>query len=282
MSIWNRDIVQRLLHDLFLYSPRLFQKNDTELVRFPGHKGILFIYDPEIYNERTTDKQFLYKLKLETETTGQELMIVYLPELAHKYSITLNRIKYRLQDAKARVRAKKCQIRDLTSVEYKNFINEFHIQGSIVSSIKYGLFKDDLLLAAMSFNKSRYNKDYEYEMGRYCVRPGFVIHGNASRLLHHFIREKDPKSIITYCDYRWSSGRVYEAIGFKLLHDSACGFFWAKDGQMYNRRGWWKARLPEKLDHFDPNLSAHNNMRANGFVKIYDIGQRTYVWHKEA
>jgi hypothetical protein len=45
---------------------------------------------------------------------------------------------------------------------------------------------------------------------------------------------------------------------------------------MYNRRGWWKGKLSQKLENFDPSISAHNNMRNNGFVKFFDLGQRVF------
>jgi len=57
-------------------------------------------------------------------------------------------------------------------------------------------------------------------------------------------------------------------------------FFWYKDGKTYNRRGFWKNTLKDKLQYFDSSMSAHNNMRNNGYVKIWDLGQGKYVYQK--
>jgi hypothetical protein len=38
--------------------------------------------------------------------------------------------------------------------------------------------------------------------------------------------------------------------------------------------------LPKKLEIFDPSISAHNNMRANGYIKIFEMGQLKFGWNK--
>ena len=70
----------------------------------------------------------------------------------------------------------------------------------------------------------------------------------------------------------------YEQNGFKRLEDSDQGFFWWKDNLIHNRRGLWKGLLPKKLERFDPQISAHNNLRNHGYVKIWDIGQSKFEW----
>ncbi|MCD8541094.1 MAG: hypothetical protein LRY55_16055 [Leadbetterella sp.] len=75
----------------------------------------------------------------------------------------------------------------------------------------------ELLMAVMTFSGPRSFRDgtKSYELVRFAVRCNFHVQGGFSRLLQHFIREKDPDSVMTYVDLDWYSGTVYEALGFE-------------------------------------------------------------------
>mgnify|MGYP007037140579 CR=1 FL=1 len=64
----------------------------------------------------------------------------------------------------------------------------------------------------MTFGKPRYNKNYEYELIRYCSSKNIV--GGAEKLFNYFIKTYNPKSIISYCDWSKFNGDVYLKLGF--------------------------------------------------------------------
>lgn len=50
-------------------------------------------------------------------------------------------------------------MKEIDSETYKDFLNEYHIQDSIKSPIRYGLFDADELVSVIGFGKSRFKKD---------------------------------------------------------------------------------------------------------------------------
>lgn len=84
----------------------------------------------------------------------------------------------------------------------------------------------------MTFGKCRFDKKHEWEMLRFCCKLGHHVIGGAGKLLKHFERQYAPKSIVSYADRRWSQGKLYEALGFKLDHASAPNYWYFKNCSM--------------------------------------------------
>lgn len=78
----------------------------------------------------------------------------------------------------------------------------------------------------MTFSKCRFDKKHEWEMLRFCSKLGYHIPGAAGKLLKYFERNYKPKSLVTYADRRWSQGKLYNTLGFNLLHKSPPNYFY--------------------------------------------------------
>lgn len=64
--------------------------------------------------------------------------------------------------------ARKCEIKEISSKESKNFVNQNHIQGNAPSTIKIGLFFKEKLVSVMTFGKRPMFNSNEYEIIRFC------------------------------------------------------------------------------------------------------------------
>ena len=118
-------------------------------------------------------------------------------------------------------------------------------------------------------------------MLRFCNKLNTTVVGGASRLFQHFIRAVNPMEIISYCDRRWSIGKLYTTIGFKLDHISDPNYWYVIDGNHREHRfNWRKDVLKDKLKEFDPNMTEYENMIHNGYDKIYDCGNYVFKWLK--
>ena len=113
------------------------------------------------------------------------------------------------------------------------------MQGAVNAKVNLGLFYEDELVSLMTFGKCRFDKKHEWEMLRFCNKLGYHIVGGAGKLLKHFERNLKPKSLVSYADRRWSQGKLYKALGFKLDHISAPNYwYWNKKSsilQLENR-----------------------------------------------
>ena len=239
----------------------------------------LFIIDEEKYNEKTINKLYFKELVKQFSNNNVQLMLLYSTYFDNKFDIVTSRLLYRLKNTAVKIDARKCVIKEVTYSIAKDFLNKYHFQGNVMSKIRVGLFYHDELVSLIVMNKPRYNKEYEYEIGRYVVKFNYNVRGNFSKMINYFITTYKPKSILTYHDALFGDNKVYKQSGFTELLESPPGFFWYKDGKTFNRRGFWKNTLKDKLPTFDPEMSAHNNMRINGgYTKVWDIGQKKFLW----
>ena len=183
-----------------------------------------------------------------------------------------------------KIYARKCIIREISDNSLiREFLENNHLQGFVGSSIKLGLFYNDELISLMIFGKIRYSKKYEWEMIRFCNKKYLNVVGGASKLFKYFIRNYNPKTIVSYADKRHSGGQLYKTLGFEHSHDSAPNYFYFKHGNiiLYPRVKFQKHKLEKKLENFDLNLSESKNMFNNGYRKIWDCGNMIYVWKNQ-
>lgn len=174
-----------------------------------------------------------------------------------------------------RIFARKCIVKTLTSLEERNFVNNYHIQGYIPSKMSVGLFYQDELVSLMSVGKSRFNTDAEFELLRYCTKKGLTVVGGGSRLLTK-LRKSCP-SIITYCDLSKSSGNGYTAMGFTHIRDTTPGYFWTDGNTVISRFKAQRAQLKNWLTSYDQNLSESENMFAAKYRRYHDCGNRVFL-----
>ena len=117
-------------------------------------------------------------------------------------------------------------------------------------------------------------------MHRFCNKLGYQIIGGASKLFKYFLNNHNPKSILTYPNRRYSDGTFYEKIGFTSIgYSKPSHWYFGKniDG-LASRNQFQKHLLSDKLDDFNPELTAWENMKLNGYDRIWDCGKLVYEW----
>lgn len=224
----------------------------------------------------------LQKTKL-CESKGIQLIHIFEDEWNSKQDIVKDRIKSILGIYDTKIGARQCEIRIVSNSECKEFLNNNHMQGYIPANINFGLFYNNELVSLMTFGSYRKSlgsekKENEYEMYRFCNKLGYHISGGASKLLKKFEELVKPKKLISYCDRRWSQGKLYKSIGFQLIKETQPNYFYVIDQRRENRFKYRKSQLSTLLKNFDPELSEEENMKNNNYYKIYDCGN--YLFEK--
>lgn len=212
------------------------------------------------------------------EKKGLTLYQIFEHEWISKQSIVESRIASVLGIYGVRHAARELKLaRVLPEVE-RAFFDKNHLQGYVRSSVCYGLFAGDELISAMSFGKARWNKIYDYEMLRLATKLHTQVVGGPQRLLAAFKKEQAGKSLVTYADLRWGSGAVYQKLGFTFIHDAAPNYWYFKtQSRVESRVKYQKHKLAGILKIFDPAKSEKDNMKANGFLRIYDCGNAVFA-----
>jgi len=181
---------------------------------------------------------------------------------------------------KRRIFARKCKIKVINNSIEKEFLNSTHLSGYSPSRIAYGLYYKDVLVMCMSFGVPRFNSAYQWEITRMSTLMGVVVVGGASKLFKHFIKDKDPKSIISYCDLRYSDGDVYSKLGMQRKNDTPSNYWYVKGDIVYPRYQCMKHKLSKKIPIFISKFTEVENMMINGFTKVYDLGNAKFTWEK--
>lgn len=223
------------------------------------------------FNNYNSINAHYHKIKTELcEEQGIKLFHVFENEWKEKKEIWKSIISSNL-GLNNRIFARKCEIRELNNKDYKIFIEENHLQGYVSAKYKYGLYFENELVSCMSFSKSRFNKNYEYELIRFCNKINTNVIGGASKLLKVF----DKKSIISYANRRISNGNLYNAIGFKQMGNTAPNYFYFRpnDNVLYSRHTFKRHLLTGEG-------TETSIMFDNGYRKIFDSGNLVYIKEK--
>jgi len=100
------------------------------------------------------------------------------------------------------------------------FLGKYHLQGSVSSRYKFGLFLQDELVGVATFSalrKMKHSPNYtSAELIRFAIKSGFSVTGGLSKLLAHFQSVYHPNDIMSYADCDWSAGASYSRLGFTL------------------------------------------------------------------
>lgn len=178
--------------------------------------------------------------------------------------------------------ARKCQIMEISSSIARDFIDKYHLQGSINSSIRLGLVYNNELVEIMTFGLTRKplggkQQDGIYELYRLCTKSGYTVVGGASKLLNYFKTHFDWNTLITYCENDISNGNVYETIGFTFEKNCDVGYwYYDKYGKRHNRYSLRKSQVDD-----GSGRTADEILASLGYIKCYNSGNKKYIMHKE-
>jgi hypothetical protein len=296
-NVSNTKQTQRYIFELFDVT-RVFDTKDIisplELdIYYPKHKlaieynGLMFhsFGKSEYSMFNNYDDEKLYKLKHLNKTNlcnnqGVQLLHIFENEWlqSNTREIWKSIISNKLGLINNKVYARKCLVKEIDNKTKNEFLNTNHLQGEDISKIKLGLYYNDELVSVMTFGKSRFNKNYEYELIRFANKTNTNVIGGATKLFSHFKRNFNPKSIITFADKRYSDGNLYKVLGFNYLRESKPNYFYftVNNLKLESRVQFQKHKLKDKLPVFDSNLTESENMFNNGYRRIWDCGNYVY------
>ena len=223
----------------------------------------------------------------ECDELGIKLFTIYDDEMydMSKRRIVFSKIKNSMGLTRGKIFARKCRIVNLDPAVCTKFLEKYHIQGAIGSTYKYGLVYKNRLVSVMTFNKGRTSTghkqvDGEWELGRYCTIFNFNIVGGASKLLAHFIKNVNPDKIYSYADRRWSSGGMYDKIGFKFVKNTAPNYWYTKGFKTREHRAKYQKHKLSIFDAYDETLPEHKIMELEKYYRTWDCGSKLYTWEK--
>jgi len=223
------------------------------------------------------NKFYHYNKWYECNNKNIQLITIFSDDWYDNKLLIKSMINVRLGKS-AKIPARKTIVSVIDNYQAEEFFENNHISGYIKSSYNIGLFYENKLVMCMSFSKSRYNKSFEFEITRMAAIRNTVVVGGASKLFSYFVKNKNPNSVISYCDLSYGTGKSYLKMGFASFGKPTIGYQYVelnKPNCRYDRLQFQKHKLGETN-----GLTEKQFMLSNGFDVIWDCGHQKYIWKK--
>ena len=123
---------------------------------------------------KTNKKYHLNKLNLCKEK-GIKLLQIFEDEYLYHKDIVLNKIKHILKkcDDLPKIYARKCEIKEIKKEIAKPFLEKYHIQGYVPSTIYLGCYCNTELIGVMQFKQERKNIN-NWELTRFATNYNYI------------------------------------------------------------------------------------------------------------
>jgi hypothetical protein len=232
--------------------------------------------------EKYVDKDYHLNKTNVCESKGIHLIHIFEDEWVNNKDIVKSRLKNLFKLTENKVYGRKCIIKEVNTKDKTKFLNDNHIQGTIGSKVNLGLYYNDELVSIMTFGKGRVVMNgvkNEWELLRFCNKINHSVIGGASKLFKHFIKNYNPKQLISYADRRWSQGNLYDQLGFNKTHNSTPNYFYVVNNEREHRFKYRKNLLVEA--GFDIKKTEREIMYDRGIYRIYDCGNLVYIYNNK-
>lgn len=214
------------------------------------------------------------------------LIQIFEDEYVNHKDIVLNKLNHILfiNPHLPKIMARKCIIREISSTEAIAFLNKYHIQGGIQSTLYLGAFYNNELIGVMTFIIRNKNNG-DWELNRFASNYNYICQGIGGKLLQYFIRKISPTSIKSFADRRWTidaESNIYTKLGFHLVNILKPDYHYvliSNPKQRLHKFNFRKQILSQKYNL--PLTMTENEMTEQlGYSKIWDCGLIKYEYKK--
>lgn len=259
-SIYNGIIIENTKKIISPYELDIYLPDKNLAIEFNG----TYFHST---NAGTLKNYHLNKTEL-CEKNNIRLIHIFEWEWDNKKDICKSIIASALGIYQVKIYARNCEIKEVDSYIAKEFLENNHIQGSINSSYRLGLFYNNELVQLICIGKSRFKKD-EYELLRMCTKLNTQVIGGFSKLITH----QPYNNLISFIDRSKFTGNSY-SINFKEISKTPISYVYIKGNRVLNRISAQKHKLKTLLgeNNFNENKTEQQNMLDNGWQQVYDCG----------
>lgn len=211
---------------------------------------------------------------------GIILVHIWEHDWYQKNAIIKSIISNKLKKNQNKINARDTRVSVISNEDAREFFNKNHLQGQFYQkAINLGLYHGKELLSVMSFGKSRFNVNYQWELLRFATKVNHTVVGGASKLFTFFVKNYNPSTVISFADKMHSTGNLYLVLGFQLMSTSKPGYKYTKNFvDVFNRQKFQKHKLKKMFPDIDMSLSEAKIMLNKGYHKLWDCGNDVYVW----
>jgi hypothetical protein len=270
-----RDIIPPKELDIYIPEKKI-------AIEFNGTYWHSTIYKDKYYHQQKT-----------LDCAKKNIRLIHIFEYEWENQETQQKIKNLLSNIlsdtnKIVLYARQLKVKEVSSAEAYEFENKYHLQNKANSRINIALVENnekEEIQSLMTFDKPRFNNQYQIELIRVCSKANVNIVGGLEKMFSYFLNNYNVQSIITYCDISKFTGNSYLKIGFKLVSSNSItepNYKWINPEKniTLSRYQTQKSRLVE--NNWGTEYETEDEiMENNNFLKIYDCGNIKMHYIKE-
>ena len=233
----------------------------------------------ELYKD---NNYHLNKTKL-CNSLGIDLIHVFEDDWIERTEIVKSIIATRLGVYKEKYMARKLNIYNINRKEAESFLNENHIQGFAQGTDYLELKNDNEIIQMVVINKIGFH-DGNVELTRMATKLNTQVVGGFSKLVSHAYNiYRQP--ITSYINRACFNGKGYLSSGFKIVKENSPSYWWVNHNVRIHKSHFRKDKIKKLYEngifkYYDENKSEFENMKNNGYVRLYDCGTIKVVYEK--
>ena len=221
------------------------------------------------YHSTNNDTDHNYHLSKTNKCNDKNIRLIHITdwEWFNKQNICKSLINVSLGLCNT-IYARKCTIKEISQIEFDNFLIINHLQGTTNAMYKLGLFYNNELVQVIGLDKSSYNEN-EIELIRYGTKLNTIVVGGLSKLIYH----QPYKEIIAYIDRSKFNGNGYKTVGFIPISILDPSYSYYKGNMKITKNDLQKYNLTALLGtNYDSTKTIDENMLNNNWLQLYDSG----------
>jgi hypothetical protein len=236
------------------------------------------------------DKYYHFNKTKKCFEQGIQLLHIFEDEWINKKQICKSIVSAYLRKFDNIIPARKCEIKEITNKEIRSFLEDNHLQGYSTASKNIVLIQNNEIIMGLTFGKPRYNKNIEWELIRLVTRKNTNVIGGTQKLWSYFLKIYQPNSIVSYCDRRWFTGKIYAKLGFLKQKDAIPTYWYTDTTNRFHRSRFTKKNAVKAAFKMENNMYSLDELTAFtenyitkdilGLDRIWDCGQDTWIWKK--
>lgn len=258
-----------------------------DVITLPKSDIWLHFIDCATFRKNTPSPHFFQELSSNFNNQNQRIIHLWEDVWTHHKDLVQSRI-LAMSGHFSRLNARHCYLERIDMPTAEQFLTKNHLQGSVKSKFKYGLFlktqyvekflgtsqiipiNQPFLIAVATFSAGRTMKygnregTRSYELLRFASLKNHVVVGGMDKLLNAFINEHQPDDLMSYADRDWSDGRSYETLGFTKIENTEPQYFWLDP-------------LTQQRYTLQRHTGSEQELIKRGFIKIFNAGSIKYL-----
>ncbi len=218
---------------------------------------------------------------------GYGLIHIFEDEYVNHKDIVFSKLRHILKkDGNLpKIAGRKIMVSEILKHDAEEFLEKYHLQGFVGSTVYLGGFYDGKLVAVMAF-KAGHVSTRSWDLMRFATDSDYIYQGVGSKMFAYFVRNYNPFEVVSFADRRWTpwaDNNLYTKMGFELDSITRPDYTYyncsVERYKRFHKMSMTKTILSKKYD-LPMTMTEWEMARSLGYDRIWNCGLFKYVWRR--